>query len=98
MERFAGLNICGLSSIKFFAVIFHGALATSVHYLCIAKNSQEYFRGKLKNRENHESLAQRIFSRLRYYIIILLFYCYMYACFDEVWWFDLSLVDIEIAL
>ena len=36
-------------------------MATSVHYLSIAKTSQENFRSKLKNRENCESLAQRIF-------------------------------------
>ena len=40
-------------------------MATSVHYLRIAKNSRENFRSKLKNRENRESLAQRIFPRLR---------------------------------
>ena len=40
---------------------FHGALVTSVYYLPIAKNSWENFCGKLKNHENHESLAQRIF-------------------------------------
>ena len=45
---------------------FRGALATSVHYLPKAKNSWENFRSKLKNRENHESLAQQIFPRLRY--------------------------------
>ena len=42
---------------------FRGALASSVNYLPIAENSRENFRGKLKNRE---SLAQRIFPRLRY--------------------------------
>ena len=46
--------------------VFRGALATSVHYLPKAKNSRENFHGKLKNRENRESLAQRIFPRLRY--------------------------------
>ena len=30
---------------------FRGAVATSVHYFRIAKNSRENFRGKLKNRE-----------------------------------------------
>ena len=51
--------------------IFRGALATtratSVHYLPIAKISRENFRGKLENRE---SLTQRIFSRLRYVVIL----------------------------
>ena len=41
--------------------VFRGALATSVHYLPISKNSRENFCGNLKNREN---LAQRIFPRL----------------------------------
>ena len=43
------------------------ALATSVHYLPIAKNSRENFHGKLKNCENRERLAQRIFPRSRYW-------------------------------
>ena len=51
VKRFAGLNICGFSPMKFLWKCFHSALATSVHYLCIAKN-------KFKNYEIHESLAQ----------------------------------------
>ena len=51
-------KIRGFSPMKFFAEKFRGALATSVHYLPIAKNSWENFRDKLKNRD---SLVQRIF-------------------------------------
>ena len=40
-------------------------MATSVHYLRIAKNSRENFCGKLKNRE---SLAQWIFPHLQYVV------------------------------
>ena len=47
-----------------------GALATSVHYLPIVTNSWENFHGKVKNCENHESLAQRIFSPLWYTMLI----------------------------
>ena len=43
--------------------VFCGALATSVDYLPIAKNSQENFHSKFKN---HKSLIQRIFPCLRY--------------------------------
>ena len=64
-ERFAGLNIRGFSLMKFFTGIFHGALVSSVYYLTITKYSQENFHGTLKNHENHESLAQQIFFRLR---------------------------------
>ena len=66
MERFAGLNIHGFSPMKFLRKYFCGALATSVHYLPIAKNSRENFRSKLKNRK---SLAQRLFPHLQYYSI-----------------------------
>ena len=45
---------------------FHGALATSVYYLPIAKNLWENFHSKL---ENYESLAQRIFPRLQYMLL-----------------------------
>ena len=48
---------------KFFVEYFCGALATSVYYLPVAKNSWENFCGTLKNRE---SSAQQIFPRLRY--------------------------------
>ena len=40
-----------------------------VYCLPIAENSWENFRGTLKNRENHETLAQQIFPRLRYIFI-----------------------------
>ena len=65
VERFAGLNIRGFSLWSFSRKYFHGALATSVHYLPKVKNSQENFRGKLKNHGNGKRLAQRIFSCLR---------------------------------
>ena len=55
VERFTGLNICSFSPMKFFAEIFHSALATSVYYLPITKNSRENLCGTLKNRK---SLAQ----------------------------------------
>ena len=66
VERFAGLNIHGFNPMKFFAEIISCALATSVYYLPIVKNSRENFHGTLKNCENRESLAQRIFPRLQY--------------------------------
>ena len=65
VERFAGLNIRGFSLWSFSWKYFHGALATSVHYLPKVKNSQENFRGKLKNHGNGKRLAQWIFSCLR---------------------------------
>ena len=58
---------------KFSWKYFCGALATSVYYLPIAKNSQENFCGTLKTRENRESLAQQIFPRLRYALPYLLY-------------------------
>ena len=42
-----------------------------IYCIATAKNSRENFRGTLKNRENHECLAQRIFPRLRYAIATL---------------------------
>ena len=51
---------------KFSRKYFHGTLASSVYHLTIAKYSWENFRGTLKNRENHKSLAQQIFPHLRY--------------------------------
>ena len=65
-ERFAGLNTHDFSPMKFSQEYFHGALASSVYYLTIVKYSQENFHGTLKTRE---SLAQRIFLRLRYNVM-----------------------------
>ena len=65
-ERFAELNICGFSLIKFSRKYFRGALATSSYYLPKVKNLRENFRGKLINSENCKSLTQQIFSCLRY--------------------------------
>ena len=58
VERFAGLNILGFSPMKVLWEYFCSALASSVYYLTIAKNSWENFCGTVKNRENCESLAQ----------------------------------------
>ena len=58
VERFTELNIHCFSAMKFLRKYFCGALATSVHYLPIVKNSQENFCNTLKNHKNHESLAQ----------------------------------------
>ena len=66
VERFAGLNICGFSPMKFLQKYFHGALVTSVYCLPIAKNSRGNFHGTLKNCKNCKSLAQQIFPHLRY--------------------------------
>ena len=67
MERFAGLNIFTVSVLwSFSQKYFHGALASSVYYLPVVKNSRENFCGKLKNCKNGENLAQRVFPRLRY--------------------------------
>ena len=56
MERVAGLNIRGFSPMKFSRKYFRGALATSVHYLPIAKSSWENFYGK------HKTAKTRKFS------------------------------------
>ena len=65
-KRFAGLNIRGISPIKFFTWIFSRCLGQGCwlfnYTYIIAKCSRENFRGILKNRE---SLAQWIFPRLR---------------------------------
>ena len=67
MERFAGLKICGFSSMKiFWQEYFRGALASSVYYLTIAQYSQENSHGTLTNRDNCENLAQRGFPHLQY--------------------------------
>ena len=63
-ERFAGLNICGFSPMKFSQEYFCGALASSVYYLTIAKYSWKNFCGTLKKCENHKRLAQQTFPRL----------------------------------
>ena len=47
-----------VSTRSFSQEYFHGALASSVYYLTIAKYSWENFHSTL---ENHESLAQQIF-------------------------------------
>ena len=78
MERFAGLNIRGLSPMKAFVGIllweyFCGALASSVYYLIIAKYSQENFRNTLKN---CKSLARQIFPCLQY-----IFKLYLYSSY-----------------
>ena len=63
VERFAGLNICSVSPMKFFTEILSWCIGHyNVYFLPVAKNSQENFHGKLKNRE---SLAQQIFPRLQ---------------------------------
>ena len=64
-ERFAGVNICGFSLMKFFMRIFSWCLGQQC-FLTIAKYSQENFHGTVKNYENCKSLAQQIFSHLRY--------------------------------
>ena len=46
---------------KFSWEYFHGTMASSVHYLTIAKYSLENFRSTLKNRENCKSLASESF-------------------------------------
>ena len=66
VERFAELNIRGSSPMKFLRKYFYSTLATSVHYIRIAKNSWENFHGELIDRENNESLASQIFPHLRY--------------------------------
>ena len=59
-------------------------MASSVYYLPTAKNSWENFCGKLKNRE---SLAQRIFSRLRY--------MYNYVCSNACIYIHIALLDLK---
>ena len=67
-EKVAGLNIHVFSPMKFFAEILSRCIGHQCSLLtyCKAKNSRENFCGKLKNHENSESLAQRIFPCLRY--------------------------------
>ena len=68
VKRFAGLNICDFSLMKFSRKYFHGASTISVNHLPIVKYSQKNSCGTLKNREYHKSLAQRMFSRFQYSI------------------------------
>ena len=69
-ERFTGVNIRGFSTIEVFMKIllrFLGhklSLFSTIKERCL--NSWENVRGTPENRENHKSLAQRIFPCLRY--------------------------------
>ena len=77
VERFAGLNICSFSPMKFLRKYFHGALATSVHYLPIAKNSQENFHSKLKTRKPQKFSPANlspftVMSRLTKFALVLM--------------------------
>ena len=85
VERVTGLNIHGFSPMRFFAEILSQciALATSVYYLPIAKNSQENFCSNLNNRENHECLVQQIFPHLRYVYIHILWYANDYSIINS---------------
>ena len=69
-ESFAGLNICGFSDIEVFAEIFSRCLGHKYSLFSIIKERHLYlwknFCGTPENREKCESLAQRIFPRLRY--------------------------------
>ena len=69
-ERFAGLNIRGFSTIEIFVEIFSRCLGHKYSLFRIIKErhlySRKTFCNTLKNREKHESLAQRFFPRLRY--------------------------------
>ena len=66
VERFTGLNIHGFNPMKFSWEYFCCVLVSIVYYLTIAKYLWENFRSTLKNHENHESLAQRVFPHLQY--------------------------------
>ena len=66
MQRFAGLNIRDFSPVTFSQEYFHGALVSGVCYLTTAKYLLENFCSTFKNRENRNSLAQRIFAHLQY--------------------------------
>ena len=65
-RKWGKIRLAKHSRIRPFGV-FRGALASGVYYLNIAKYSRKNFSGTLKYRE---SLAQRIFPRLRYQNII----------------------------
>ena len=66
MERLTGVNIYGFNRMKFSQEYFCCVLASSAYYLTIAKYLWENFCSTLKNHENHESLAQRVFPHLQY--------------------------------
>ena len=78
-ERFAGLNIHGFSTIKVFMEIFSHCLGHKYSLFSIIKARYLYswknFRSTPKNREKCESLAQRIFSRFRYSLMICMCPC-----------------------
>ena len=69
-ERFGGLNICGFSVIKVFMEILSRCLGHRCSLFSTIKErclySQKNFHDTPENHEKHESLAQRIFSHLRY--------------------------------
>ena len=61
-ERFAGLNICGFSTIEVFTVILLRCLGHKCSLFSTIKerylNSWKNFHGTPENHENHETLAQ----------------------------------------
>ena len=71
-ETFAGVNICGFSSIEVFMEILSHSLGHKCSLFSTIKerclNSWKNFCGTPENRENRKSLAQQIFPRLRYCI------------------------------
>ena len=68
-ERFAELKHSRFQPYEIFRKNTFAVQWPPVFILRIAKNSRENFRDKLKNRENCECLAQRIFPHLRHIMI-----------------------------
>ena len=71
-EKFAGINIRSFSAIEvFMEILLHYlghrySLFSTIKERC--SNSWKNFCGTPENHENRESLAQRIFPHLQYYI------------------------------
>ena len=71
-ERFAGLNICGLSLIKVFMEIISHCYGHKCSLFSTIKEKRLYSRKNFcatpENHEKHKSLAQRNLPRLRYVV------------------------------
>ena len=89
-ERFAGLKVCIFNPIEVFTETLSRFLDQKYLLFSIIKErhlySRENFHGTLENQEKHKSLAQRIFPRLQYVILLFVFntVCYGYLIFVKI--------------
>ena len=83
------LNIRGFSAIEVFAEIFLHFLGHKYSLFSINKERHLYSRKNVhdtpENHEKHESLAQRIFPRLRYKYRILVSTCLVFIQYNVVY-------------